>query len=159
MDCGPWRRWRGLLDRGIDAAVIGTLAIRDEAATATLVSRHGAAICAAVDADRGRVRVAGWLEDGGAELDVAIRRLGDMGVSRFLVTAIHRDGTGAGHDLDQLARVRAATDGYVIASGGIGSIEDVRACRETGADAAIVGTALLDGRVDLQIWSTLADDA
>ena len=67
----------------------------------------------------------------------------------FLVTAIERDGTLAGPDLRLLAAVRAATDGLLLASGGIGSIDDLRAVREVGADGVVVGRALLAGAFTL----------
>jgi phosphoribosylformimino-5-aminoimidazole carboxamide ribonucleotide (ProFAR) isomerase len=72
------------------------------------------------------------------------------GVGAFLVTAIERDGTLAGHDLRLLRGVRAATAAIVLASGGVGTVEHVVACRDAGADGVVVGRALLSGAMTLR---------
>jgi phosphoribosylformimino-5-aminoimidazole carboxamide ribotide isomerase len=137
------------LELGVDRALIGTLAFRDPAALDRLVARHGERICVTADTLEGSVRVAGWQEDSGVDVVEAVRGLAGRGVGAFLVTAIERDGTLAGPDLRLLAAVRAATEGLLLASGGIGSIDDLRAVREVGADGVVVGRALLAGAFTL----------
>ena len=78
-----------------------------------------------------------------------MRRLDGQGVGAFLVTAIDRDGTLAGPDLRLLAAVRAATTGTLLASGGIGSADDVRRVAEAGCDGVVIGRALLAGTLEL----------
>jgi phosphoribosylformimino-5-aminoimidazole carboxamide ribotide isomerase len=134
---------------GVDRALIGTLAFRDPPALDRLVARHGDRICVTADTLEGSVRVAGWQEDSGVDVVAAVRELAGRGVGAFLVTAIERDGTLAGPDLRLLAAVRQATDVLLLASGGIGSIDDLRAVREVGADGVVVGRALLAGAFTL----------
>ena len=74
----------------------------------------------------------------------------------FLVTAIERDGTLAGPDLQLLAGVRAVTDAVLLAAGGFASLEHVAAARDAGCDGAVVGRALYDGSLNLREALTLA---
>lgn len=134
---------------GVDRVLVGTLAFREPDLLGDLVARHGARICVTADTLGGTVRVAGWAEDAGVDVVDAVRDLSALGVAAFLVTAIERDGTLAGHDLKLLAAVRAATSGIVLASGGVGTVEHVVACRDAGADGVVVGRALLSGAISL----------
>jgi phosphoribosylformimino-5-aminoimidazole carboxamide ribotide isomerase len=134
---------------GVDRVLVGTVAFRDPALLDRMVARHGIRICVTADTLDGTVRVAGWAEDAGVRVVDAIRDLSARGVGAFLVTAIERDGTLAGHDLRLLEAVRAATDGIVLASGGVGTVQHVVACRDAGADGVVVGRALLSGAISL----------
>ncbi len=134
---------------GVDRVLVGTVAFRDPDLLDRLVARHGVRICVTADTLDGTVRVAGWAEDAGVTVVDAIRGLSARGVGAFLVTAIERDGTLAGHDLRLLEAVRAATDGIVLASGGVGTVAHVVACRDAGADGVVVGRALLSGAISL----------
>jgi phosphoribosylformimino-5-aminoimidazole carboxamide ribotide isomerase len=134
---------------GVDRVLVGTLAFREPALLDTLVARHGARVCVTADTLDGTVRVAGWAEDAGVDVVDAVTDLTARGVGAFLVTAIERDGTLAGHDLRLLRAVRAATGGIVLASGGVGTVEHVIACRDAGADGVVVGRALLSGAIAL----------
>jgi phosphoribosylformimino-5-aminoimidazole carboxamide ribotide isomerase len=135
---------------GVDRVLIGTLAFREPAVLDRLVARHGARVCVTADTLDGTVRVAGWEEDAGVTVVDAVADMTARGVGAFLVTAIERDGTLAGHDLRLLRAVRAATDAIVLASGGVGTVEHVVACRDAGADGVVVGRALLSGAVALR---------
>jgi phosphoribosylformimino-5-aminoimidazole carboxamide ribotide isomerase len=134
---------------GVDRVLIGTVAFRDPALLDRLVARYGDRICVTADALDGTVRVAGWAEDAGVQVVDAIQDLSARGVGAFLVTAIERDGTLAGHDLRLLEAVRAATDGILLASGGVGTVAHVVACRDAGANGVVVGRALLSGAITL----------
>jgi phosphoribosylformimino-5-aminoimidazole carboxamide ribotide isomerase len=134
---------------GVDRVLVGTLAFRQPAVLDALVARHGPRICVTADALDGTVRVAGWGEDAGVPVVAAVADLTGRGVGVFLVTAIERDGTLAGHDLRQLRAVRAVTGAILLASGGVGTVEHVVACRDAGADGVVVGRALLSGAVAL----------
>jgi phosphoribosylformimino-5-aminoimidazole carboxamide ribotide isomerase len=137
------------LASGVDRVLVGTLAFRDPPAFAALVARHGERICLTADSLDGSARVAGWLEDSGEPTVELVRRLSEEGVGAFLVTAIDRDGTLAGPDLRLLAAARAATPGILLASGGIGSADDVRRVAEAGCDGVVIGRALLAGTLEL----------
>ncbi len=128
-----------LLDAGADRVVVGTAAWPDPTPWLDL----GEAMVLAVDVRDGLVRTAGWTESAGLTLEEALRRAPG---ARALVTAIDRDGTLAGPDLE-LVRHAAATGARVLAAGGVRSPEDVEALARAGAEAAIVGRALLAGDV------------
>jgi phosphoribosylformimino-5-aminoimidazole carboxamide ribotide isomerase len=128
-----------LLDAGADRVVVGTAAWPDPTPWLEL----GEALVLAVDVRDGVVRSSGWTGDAGLTFDQALERAGG---GRVLVTAIDRDGTLAGPDLELVARA-AAAGLPVLAAGGVRSPEDVRELAAAGAEAAIVGRALLAGDV------------
>jgi len=130
---------RALLDAGADRVVVGTSAWPDPA---PWVEALGSALVVAIDIRAGRVRTAGWTSDGGISAEEALERAAAAGVGRCLVTAIERDGTLSGPDLE-LVRIAAAAGPAVLAAGGIRSPEDVAALAAAGAAAAVVGRALL----------------
>jgi phosphoribosylformimino-5-aminoimidazole carboxamide ribotide isomerase len=132
---------RALLDAGAGRVVVGTAAFPDPSPWAEL----GETLVIALDVRYGQVRTAGWTEASGLTVDEAARRCRDAGVTRVLCTAIDRDGTLAGPDLDLVGRV-AATGLAVLAAGGVRSPADITALANAGAEAAVVGRALLGAR-------------
>jgi phosphoribosylformimino-5-aminoimidazole carboxamide ribotide isomerase len=130
---------RALLDAGADRVVVGTAAWPDPSPWLEL----GDAVVVALDVRDGQLRSRGWTEDAGLSLTDALDRLGG---ARVLLTAIDRDGTLAGPDLDLVAGV-AAAELRVLAAGGVGSPADVEALAAAGAEAVVVGRALLAGDV------------
>jgi len=124
-----------LLEAGADRVVVGTAAWPDPAPWLDL----GEALVLAVDVRDGLVRSTGWTRSAGLTFGEALQRAAG---SRVLVTAIDRDGTLAGPDLD-LVREAAAAGLRVLAAGGVRSPADVAALGAVGAEAAIVGRALL----------------
>lgn len=142
-----------VLDRGAARAVVGTVAIRDPSFADDLVAAHGAdRIAVAIDVRDGLAVGHGWAEgSGGIDAVGSIRRLADVGVTTFEVTAIERDGLLDGPDLALYERMIALDAGRVIASGGIATIDDLLAVRGLGCAGAIVGRALLDGSMDLHL--------
>ncbi len=139
-----------VLSAGAARAVVGTAAVWEPDLLAAMVAAAGAGrIVAAVDVRSGRAEGAGW-RDGGRDLATVLAGLRAAGVAQALVTAIARDGTGAGPDYGLLAEVAAATPGMaVIASGGVGSLDHVRELAALGVEAAIVGRALYEGAFTL----------
>ena len=126
---------QALLDAGADRVIVGTAAWPDPTPWLEL----GEALVLALDVRDGQVRTAGWTESAGLSfLDALERAQG----ARVLVTAIERDGTLAGPDLE-LVRAAAAAGLRVLAAGGVRSPADVEALANAGAEAAIVGRALL----------------
>jgi phosphoribosylformimino-5-aminoimidazole carboxamide ribotide isomerase len=137
-----------VLEAGAARAVIGTAALRDPEFARRLIERHGASrVVAAVDVRDGLALGEGWRDGApGVGVDDAISRLADAGVTTFEVTAIDRDGLLGGPDLDLLGRAVALGRGAVVASGGIGRLDDIDAVRRIGCAGAIVGRALYEGR-------------
>jgi phosphoribosylformimino-5-aminoimidazole carboxamide ribotide isomerase len=134
-----------LLRAGASRVVVGTAAwtLLDE-----FVASLGDRLAVAVDVREGIVRTSGWTE-GALDLDNALDRCVAAGVARLLCTAIERDGTLAGPDVELVRHVVDYSALPVLAAGGIGSQADVEALEAAGAEAAIVGRALLDGRIRL----------
>jgi phosphoribosylformimino-5-aminoimidazole carboxamide ribotide isomerase len=126
---------RALLDAGADRVVGGTAAWPDPAPWFEL----GEALVLALDVRDGEVRTAGWTVGTGLRFADALTLAQGQ---RMLVTAIDRDGTLAGPDVE-LVRQAVEAGGRVLAAGGIRSAEDVAALAAAGAEAAIVGRALL----------------
>ena len=124
---------------GADRVIVGTAAFPDPA---PWVEALGEQLVVALDVRDGQVRTAGWTEGAGLSLDDAVARCLAAGVTRVHCTAIDRDGTLAGPDLE-LVRTVAASGLAVLAAGGVRSPADVAALAEAGAEAAVVGRALL----------------
>jgi phosphoribosylformimino-5-aminoimidazole carboxamide ribotide isomerase len=140
-----------VLASGAARAVVGTAALRDPALLARLVAAHGMErIAVALDVRDGLAVGHGWAAGApGVPVDDALATLADAGATTFEVTAIDRDGTLQGPDLDLLGRLVEAHRGAIIASAGIASLDDLRAVRALGCAGAIVGKALYDGRLSL----------
>ena len=132
-----------LLRAGASRVVVGTAAmdLLDD-----LVAALGEQLVVALDVRGGVVHTRGWTESG-LGLDRAIDRCSASGVSRLLCTAIERDGMLEGPDVDLVRRVVDRSALPVLAAGGIRSEADVDALERAGAEGAIVGRALLEGRL------------
>jgi phosphoribosylformimino-5-aminoimidazole carboxamide ribotide isomerase len=130
---------QSLLDAGADRVVVGTAAWPDPTPWLEL----GDALVLALDVRDGEVRAAGWTSGAGIRFDDALAHVAGR---RVLVTAIDRDGTLSGPDVE-LVRRAAGAGGRVLAAGGIRDAADVAALAEAGAEAAVVGRALLAANV------------
>jgi phosphoribosylformimino-5-aminoimidazole carboxamide ribotide isomerase len=144
---------QALLAAGAARVVVGTAAFASTDALPRFADALREQLVVAVDVKDGRVTVAGWREDGGLDVDRAVERCNEAGVVRIHCTAVARDGMLAGPDVDLLRRVVERADAAVVAAGGIGSEDDLAAVAEVGVEAAVVGRALLDGRMPLSILS------
>jgi phosphoribosylformimino-5-aminoimidazole carboxamide ribotide isomerase len=146
-----------LLAAGVARVVVGTAALDDPGWVRRLAARHPGRVAVGLDA-RGRdVAVRGWVEDSGRDVVDVARQFEDAGVAALVVTEIGVDGTLAGPALDQLASVLGATSLDVVASGGVGTLDDLRALDGLAVAAAgaggaerrlagvIVGRALYEG--------------
>jgi phosphoribosylformimino-5-aminoimidazole carboxamide ribotide isomerase len=136
-----------LVDAHVQRVVVGTAAFREPAFVAQLCAAHPGrvAVDVAVGAD-GLIAVHGWQEGTEERLVDALHRFAGDGVAAFVVTAVARDGMLEGPDLDVLRTAVGATEVPVIASGGVGVLDDLRDLAALGVDGVIVGKALYDGR-------------
>ena len=141
-----------LAEVGVARVIMGTAAMEDPDLVATIAARQPVALGLDV---RGReVAVRGWAQGSGVEWPDALRRLADAGAEAVVVTQIEVEGLMAGADTSGLAEVVAATELDVIASGGVGTLDDLLALDAVTAvgrrlAGAIVGTAIYEGRVDV----------
>jgi phosphoribosylformimino-5-aminoimidazole carboxamide ribotide isomerase len=106
-------------------------------------------VVVAVDVAGGVVRTRGWLDSSGLTTRDALDRCTRAGVTKVLCTAVERDGTRAGPDLELLREARAAFSGEILAAGGIRDAADVDAVAALGIDGVVVGRAWLEGTISL----------
>ncbi len=139
------------LGKGIKRVIIGTAAVRDPALVKEAARAHPGRVAVGLDARDGKVAVEGWAETSTlSALDIA-RRFEDAGVAAIIYTDVARDGMLRGLDLDATIALAEQISIPVIASGGLASLDDVRALLEPRAQklqGAIAGRALYDGRLD-----------
>lgn len=136
-------------DLGIDRVILGTAALRTPDLVTRIAARWSDRMAVGLDARDGRLAAAGWLDQTDAAVEQVASRLRQTGVQAFIFTDIRRDGTLTGPNLTALSALVALLDRGVIASGGIGTIDDITNVALTGADGVIVGRALYDGRITL----------
>jgi phosphoribosylformimino-5-aminoimidazole carboxamide ribotide isomerase len=134
---------------GVERVVLGTAAVRDPDLAGALASAHGERVIVSVDSRSGRVAAEGWTESSSLGTTEVVAALAKRGIHRFVYTPVEVDGLMEGPDLDSLSEVAAAADGDLIYSGGVGSLEDLRAIAGLGldnVDGVIVGKALYEQR-------------
>lgn len=142
---------RRLIHSGADTVVVGTVALTDSAMFNQISSAAGPQrIVAALDYTGNSILIDGWRRSSRLGLDEALRLLTKAGVQRFLLTSADRDGMMVGPDVET---IRSVCDSHgkvdVFASGGVRSVNDIRALREAGAYAVVVGKALLEGTIPI----------
>ncbi len=131
---------------------VGTAALERPEWVRDIIAEHGERVAVGLDVRGNTLAARGWTRDGG-DLDEALARLDRDGCRRFVVTDVTKDGTLAGPSLGLLRRVCARTDRPVIASGGVSSLDDLRALATLappGVEGAIVGKALYAGAFTLE---------
>jgi phosphoribosylformimino-5-aminoimidazole carboxamide ribotide isomerase len=138
-----------LLGAGVARVVVGTAALEDPEWVRRLAARHPGQVAVGLDARGREVAVRGWEARSGRDLVEVARQFDDAGVAALVVTEIGRDGTLSGPALDQLALVLECSSLDVIASGGVGGLDDLRALGELTVGerrlaGAIVGRALYE---------------
>ncbi|MEJ6548637.1 bifunctional 1-(5-phosphoribosyl)-5-((5-phosphoribosylamino)methylideneamino)imidazole-4-carboxamide isomerase/phosphoribosylanthranilate isomerase PriA [Corynebacterium sp. USCH3] len=144
------------LSTGCRRVNIGTAALENPDWCEKIIAEHGDRVAIGLDTRQvdgeWRLRGRGWVSDGG-DLWEVLERLDSQGCSRFVVTDVSRDGMLNGPNIDLLREVAAATSAPVVASGGISSLDDLRALAavvDEGVDSAIVGKALYAGKFTLE---------
>ncbi|MPZ97339.1 MAG: bifunctional 1-(5-phosphoribosyl)-5-((5-phosphoribosylamino)methylideneamino)imidazole-4-carboxamide isomerase/phosphoribosylanthranilate isomerase PriA, partial [Propionibacteriales bacterium] len=142
---------KAALATGCSRVNLGTAALEDPEWCARAIGEYGDQIAVGLDVRGTTLAARGWTEDGGDLFDV-LERLERDGCARYVVTDVTKDGTLGGPNLDLLRRVCAQTDRPVVASGGVSSLDDIRALAglvPTGVEGAIVGKALYAGAFTL----------
>lgn len=137
------------LSDGIRRVIIGTAAVTCPGLMRE-ASRFGNRVAVGIDALDGRVRTAGWREDSGLDYIEFAKKAEHDGMRCVIFTDISVDCTLKGPSLKKLEALKNAVKMNIVASGGVGSIDDVRALRDIGMDAVIIGKALYSGAVDLK---------
>ena len=138
------------LDAGADRVILGTAAVRDEALLREALAAWGERIAVGADVRGGVIAVRGWLEKTDWTLDAFAAHMEALGVRTLICTDISRDGAmrGANRELYRELSGRYAVD--ITASGGVSTLEDIRALRDMGLYGAIVGKAYYTGAIRLK---------
>ena len=143
-------RIRQYLDLGVGRCILGTIAVKDFTFTERMAQKYGGRIAVGVDARDGYVAVNGWKELSRERGVDFCRRLRDAGVRTVIYTDISRDGAEQGTNLEVYRELADISGLDITASGGVSSLEELRALRDMGTRAAILGKALYTGRLDLK---------
>ena len=145
------RTVEGWLEKGVSRVIIGTAAVRDPELVKSAARRFPGRVAVGLDARDGKVAVEGWAETSQVTVLEIAQRFEDAGVAAIIFTDIARDGLLKGLNLDATIALAESISIPVIASGGLASIEDVKAMltpRAKKLAGAIAGRALYDGRLD-----------
>ncbi len=131
---------------------IGTAALEDPEWTERIIAEHGDRVAIGLDVRGTTLAARGWTRDGG-DLWSTLDRLEAAGCARYVVTDVARDGMLAGPNLELLRGVCERTGSPVVASGGVSTLDDLRAIRAlvpVGVEGAIVGSALYQGQFTIE---------
>ncbi len=138
------------LGTGCTRVNLGTAALESPQWCAKAIAEHGDRVAVGLDVRGTTLAARGWTQEGG-DLWEVLARLDAEGCARYVVTDVRRDGTLTGPNLELLGQVTARTDRPVVASGGVSSLDDLRAIAAVpGVEGAIVGKALYAGAFTLE---------
>ncbi len=138
------------LSEGVSRVILGTVAVRDPDLVKKACYEFPGQIVVGIDARAGKVAVEGWVEASDLDAVELAKMFEDVGVSTIIYTDIDRDGTGQGVNVVSTISLAQATSIPVIASGGVGSLDDLKLVRDAsqyGVEGVVVGKALYDGRI------------
>ncbi|WP_410766175.1 1-(5-phosphoribosyl)-5-[(5-phosphoribosylamino)methylideneamino]imidazole-4-carboxamide isomerase [Haloferax sp. DFSO60] len=141
---------RELLERGVDRVILGTAAVENPDIVSELAADYPDGVMVSLDAKDGEVLVSGWTEGTGLDPAEAAARYEELGAAAILFTDVDVEGQLEGVQLGTTTSVVEAVDIPVVASGGVATLDDIRALRDAGAAAVVVGTALYEGRFTLE---------
>ncbi|MBV8757992.1 MAG: 1-(5-phosphoribosyl)-5-[(5-phosphoribosylamino)methylideneamino]imidazole-4-carboxamide isomerase [Deltaproteobacteria bacterium] len=136
----------GVLELGAQYVVLGTAAVRSPALVEEACRAHPGRVIVAVDARDGVVAVDGWTASGGVTAVELGQRAASWGCAALLYTDVSRDGLHVGPNIEMTAQLTRAVSCEVIASGGVGSLDDLVRLRDAGIAAVVVGRAIYDKR-------------
>jgi phosphoribosylformimino-5-aminoimidazole carboxamide ribotide isomerase len=140
---------RDALNVGVERVILGTAALRDVDFLDDVLAAYRERAIVSIDTRGGAVSVAGWQESTALPPQDVIESLQHRGVRQFVYSNVDRDGMLAGIDVDEVRRIAAVVRGRFIYSGGVGSLDDLRALaamRQVNLGGVIVGKALYEGR-------------
>lgn len=138
------------LNAGVARVILGTKAVTDEDFLRDAVRRWGDRISVGVDAKDGRVAVKGWVEVLDVDMFDFLWKLRSIGVKTAIVTDISKDGAMKGTNLPLYERLSRLDGIDITASGGVSTLEDIRALRDMGLYGAILGKAMYNGAIKLK---------
>ena len=144
---------------GVDRIILGTAALTDPEFLAKAVEKYGERIAVGVDIKDGMVAIKGWTEVSDMSCDDFCAKLEKMGVGSVICTDISKDGMMSGTNLDLYRELCRKFNIKIVASGGVSSLDDVKALVEMDVFGAILGKALYTGAIDLREAVNLTEAA
>jgi phosphoribosylformimino-5-aminoimidazole carboxamide ribotide isomerase len=138
------------LENGITRVIIGSIAVSNPEFAIEMIQKYGSQIAVGIDAKNGYVATHGWLDTSKVQAIDLGKRFADAGAESFIFTDIATDGTLAGPNIAAVCEMAEVTGKYVIASGGVSSLEDLKVLNDKGIPGAIVGKALYENRFTLK---------
>lgn len=138
------------LDAGVGRVILGTAALRDRAFLEEMLRLYGDKIAVGVDIKNGNVAVQGWIEDDGVGYREFLDSLESLGVATVICTDVSKDGAMQGTNRDLYRELAETYSFKIVASGGVSTLDDVRALAKMNIYGAIVGRALYNGAIDLR---------
>ncbi len=138
-----------LTDIGVDRLILGSIAITNPEFVEEAIAAHGDAIAVGLDARNGKLAANGWLDQTEVDALDAAKRFAAAGLKTVIFTDIHRDGTFQGPNIDALSTLIREVPIDVIASGGVGALDDVQNIAAAGASGVIIGSALYHKKIAL----------
>ena len=134
---------------GVQRVILGTAAVSNRALLSALLKKYGGRVAVGMDLRDGRVAIKGWRELSSETADGFCGELRDMGVQTLICTDISRDGAMQGTNRALYKELSEKFDLDIVASGGVSTIDDVKALRDMGLYGAILGRAIYTGGIDL----------
>ncbi len=135
---------------GAKRVIIGTSAVENQAFLQEALKKYGDKIAVGADVKEGKIAVKGWIEKSAYDLDDFLQKMQDLGVKTVICTDVSKDGAMKGANVELYKHISKNFSLQVIASGGVSSIENIKAIKNSGAYGAIVGKAYYIGAVDLK---------
>ncbi len=135
---------------GADRVILGTAAVTDEAFLKAAVTAYGERIAVGVDIQDGKVAIRGWTESSGLDAFAFCEKMQALGVRTLICTDISKDGAMMGTNRELYRELAARFSLQIVASGGVSSLEDVKALADLDLYGAIIGKAYYTGAIDLR---------
>lgn len=138
------------IDIGVDRVILGTAAVTDDEFLCKMVAKYKEAIAVGVDLKDGYVAINGWTEKSALTADEFFKHLSDIGVKTVICTDISKDGAMQGTNRELYKELSEKYTMDIVASGGVSSIDDIKALKDMNLYGAILGKAYYIGAVDLK---------
>ena len=137
------------LAAGVSRVILGTAAVNDEAFLREAVARHGEKIAVGADVKDGYIAIKGWLEQSAFTLEAFLEKMQAIGVGTIICTDISKDGAMKGTNRELYSGLSKKFAMNIVASGGVSSMDDIKALTDMNLYGAIIGKAYYTGAIDL----------